>query len=188
VKFAYPARQSGVIVVVVLIFALLLSMLAAAGLRSVAMQARMAGNDQFQLEARYHAESIATKIAETRTPFSTALGVGQGNCVLGNLDPICNEYTLPAISLSHPTGAYDIKYQVVRQHPQQADLYPLLGAQQGAPGTPHSAAAVFEVTVDVDGSDNKLGSARIVYGVALPLLGAEAPLRIYWTEPGIDVL
>jgi len=58
---------------------------------------------------------------------------------------------------------------VIRQGPCLLQSFPLREAQSVASGSGMFDAAIFEVSVHLDGSDRRLGSARVVQGMAVRL-------------------
>lgn len=159
--------SSGAVLLIALVFMLLLSVMAATAMQSALLQLRMAGNDQFMEEALHQAQAIAVELSLRPGNFLLTAGVGDANCPPGRQEPVCtqNQLQVPASALALDTHALD--YRVVRQDPLLWRGFPIREAEHSASSSTGFDAALFEIDVQLDGSDNGLGSAHVVQGMVV---------------------
>ncbi len=134
-----------------------------------ALEFHMAGNDQFQEEAFQRAQAIASELSRDQGNFSLAGGLGYTLCSPEDNDPGCDGNSLGVpVSAVVPEGV-ELTYRVIRRGPRLLQSFPIREAQSVASGSGIFDAAIFEVSVHLDGSDKRLGSARVAQGMAVRL-------------------
>ena len=160
-------RHRGAVLMLTMVFMLMLAMLAGTVIRSGVLEFHMAGNDQFQEEAFQRAQAVATELSRDPNNFVLAVAVGYAICSAADEDPACDGTGLGApVSAVVPEGV-ELAYRVTRQSPLLLEGFPVRESQGNASGSGRFDAAIFEVSVQVDGSGQRLGTARVVQGVAL---------------------
>jgi hypothetical protein len=158
---------SGAVLLIALIFMLLLSVIAATVMQSAILQLRMAGNDQFMEEALHRAQAIAAELSLNAGNFLLTGEVGDANCPQGRQDAGCDQSQLQVPASVPALDAYALDYRVVRQEPLLWRGFPIREAEHSASSSTGFDAALFEIDVQLDGSDNGLGSAHVVQGVVV---------------------
>jgi hypothetical protein len=152
-----------------MVFMLMLAVIAGSVMQNGVLEFHMAGNDQFQEEAFQRAQAIASELSRDPGNFSLAGGVGYTLCSSKDNDPECDGISLGVpLSAVVPEGV-ELTYRVIRQGPRLLQSFPLREAQGLASGSGMFDAAIFEVSVHLDGSDRRLGSAQVVQGMAVRL-------------------
>lgn len=159
--------QRGAVLILALVFLLLLAMIASTVVRSSALQLRMAGNDQFRETAQQKALAIASALSGQPENFRISGGVGYTLCRPGDS---CDSATLAvaAVTEAVPAGV-ELVYQVRRQGPLLVEALPLRLSESNVSSNQVFNAAIFEVSVRVDGSAVRLGSAEVARGIAVPV-------------------
>ncbi len=160
-------RSRGAILLLAMVFLLLMALVAATVVQTALLQLHMAGNDQFLEEAFHQAQAIATELSLSPDNFLVEGGVGFSNCPLGVQSPACDRNLLqvPA-SVVVPAGV-ELDYRVTRQDPLLWRGFPLREAQDTVSSSGRFDAAIFEIDVRINGSEQRLGSAHIAQGIAL---------------------
>jgi len=162
-------RNRGAVLLLAMVFMLMLAVIAGSVMQTGVLEFHMAGNDQFQEEAFQRAQAIASELSRDQDNFSLAGGLGYTLCSSEDSDPGCDSNSLgPPLSAVVPEGV-ELTYRVIRQGPRLLQSFPLREAQSVASGSGMFDAAIFEVSVHLDGSDRRLGSARVVQGMAVRL-------------------
>jgi len=167
----HAPHNRGAVLLLAMVFMLMLAVIAGSVMQTGVLEFHMAGNDQFQEEAFQRAQAIASELSRDPDNFSLAGGLGYTLCFsqVQNQDPDCDENSLSApVSGVAPEGV-ELTYRVIRQGPRLLQRFPLREAQGVASGSGLFDAAIFEVNVHVDGSGRRLGSARVVQGIAVRL-------------------
>jgi len=170
----HPRASGGAVLLLAMVFMLLLGLLAASTLHSGALESHMAGNNQFQEDAFQRAQAVATEISQSPGNFPLVGGVGYRICEPGDDDAACNNdghYLGELVSAAVPEGL-GVSYHVTRQGPLFLENFPVREPQDEASGSGHAVAAIFEISVHVDGSGAGLGSARVVQGIAVRVAAA----------------
>ena len=161
-----PANR-GVILLLALVFMLLLAIVTGTVMQTAIQQLHMTGNDQFLEEAFHQAQAIATELSLDPDNFSLAGGIDDSNCPAGAQDLECDRYQLQIpVSAGTATGT-DISYRVTRQAPLLWRGFPLRESQDTVSSSANFDAAIFEISVGIDGSGKRLGSAHIAQGIAV---------------------
>lgn len=182
-------RQEGTVLILALVFVLMLALLAGMVMRTGVLQIRMAGNDQFQEEARQLAYAITAVLPMHPDNFSLDVEMGHTACAPGSESPDCDSTDLQGPGEALVIDSYEVDYRVTRLDPLlwQAEL--VAGSADDENGGPAEDIAVFEVDVRVDGGANRLGSAHVIQGmVVVPPVAPGKLYRSYWREPGVDPL
>ena len=163
------AHNRGAVLLLAMVFMLMLAVLAGTVMQTGILEFHMAGNDQFQEEAFQRAQAIASELSRDPDNFPVVGGVGYTLCSSEDNDPECDG-NFPRIPVSAvvPEGV-ELTYRVMRQGPHLLQSFPLRQAQAVASGSGIFDAAIFEVSVRVDGSSGRLGSAQVVQGIAVRL-------------------
>lgn len=173
-----PVSNAGAVLLLTMVFLLLLGILAATVMQTAALQFRQAGNNLHLERALQQARGIAVETAQRRGNFDLGAGIGYTRCLPDSALVDCDALDL-AVPVTMPLEAgVTLEVTVTRTAPLQVVL----------PGSsPPAPAGLFEVLVQLHGSEVGLGSAHVAYGVALPVdTGGAWP--VYWREPGIDAL
>lgn len=161
-----PASSSpGTVLLLALLFLLLLATIAATVMRSAVLQLRMAGNDQFHEEALHKAQAIVGELSLNPGNFLLDSAVGDSNCPQGEEGDGCDQSLVqaPASALALERAA--LKYRVIRQEPLLWRGFPIRESEHVASSSNRFDAAVFEIDVQLDGSQYRLGSAHVVQGI-----------------------
>lgn len=159
------SRQRGAVLLIAMIFLLLLAIIAGTVTQTSILEFFMAGNAQFREEAFQEAQAVVTEISSDIDNFPVVGQVGYTICQTG---ATCDA---PVITLTANTGT-TAEYSVVRRGPLILESLPFRQGESSGSSTPNFDAVVFEINVAVDGSDNKLGSAEIVQGVAVRVVSS----------------
>ena len=142
-------------------------------MQTAMLQFQMAGNDQFYEEAIQQSRALAAELAGSSANFSMSGGVGFTRCHFGASGPDCDKNDLePPTSVTVAEGV-DVEYRIVRQDPLLLEGLPFRDSQDNASSIRNVGVAVFEIDVLVDGSEQRLGRARIVQGVAVRMVGLQ---------------
>lgn len=161
-------KNRGAVLIMSMVFLLLLTIIAGTVMQTSQQEFQMAGNVQFREEAALRAQAIASEITADDDNFPVTGGIGYTICDPNDPDTDCNAENFLAVPdfATVPAGV-DVSYQVVRQGPLLLESLPFRQSQANVSSSPAFDAAVFEVTVAVDGSAARLGSAEVVQGVAV---------------------
>jgi hypothetical protein len=165
----HSPRNRGAVLLLAMVFMLMLAVIAGSVMQAGVLEFHMAGNDQFQEEAFQRAQAIASELSRDQDNFSLAGGLGYTLCSSEDSDPDCdgNSLGIP-LSAVVPEGV-ELTYRVIRQGPPLLQIFPIREAQSVASGSGIFDAAIFEVSVHLDGSAERLGSAQVVQGMAVRL-------------------
>ncbi|PHS73910.1 pilus assembly PilX family protein [Porticoccus sp.] len=155
------AASTGAVLLVAMVFMLLLALVAGTVMQTSMLEFRMAGNDQFREEAFQQAQAVATSITQEIDNFPVSGAVGYTICSSG-----CdaNTLTYDATMVTNPSLVSGI---VTREGPLILESFPVRLSESQASSSPSYDAAVFEVEVEYNGSDEGLGNAAIAQGVAI---------------------
>jgi len=146
---------------------LMMAIIATTVLQTATMQLHMAGNDQFLEEAFYKAQAIATELSLNPDNFFLEGGVGRTNCPARGQSAGCDLHQLTTpVSAVVPAGV-ELDYRVTRQDPVLWRGFPLRESQVAVSSSGSFDAAIFEISVRIDGSPKRLGSAHIAQGIAV---------------------
>jgi hypothetical protein len=161
-------KNSGAVLILTMIFLLLLTIIAGTVMQTSQQEFQMAGNNQFREEASLRAQAIASEISSVADNFPVTGGVGYTVCDPNDPDADCNtENFLAAPGFAAAPEGVDVSYQVVRQGPLLLESLPFRQSESSVSSSPAFDAAIFEVSVEVDGSAARLGRAEVVQGVAV---------------------
>ena len=178
-----PAGCSrGTVLPLTLVFTLLLALVSATAIETASLQFHMAGNDLLYQQALQNARAIALEITDDRNNFKLLEPVGHSNCLSGTMLANCDYNDLPDPLHSTLPQGVTLEVRVTREYPVDVDL-----RADGDPDPVPRLARIFEVAVILDGAAARLGSAKLIVGVAVPL-GAGDPRTVFWREPGNDPL
>jgi hypothetical protein len=166
------AQQQGALLLLTMLFMLILAVVAGAVIQTGVLEFHMAGNAQFREEAVQRAQAIATEISRDPANFGLAVAVGRSNCNAADKDPGCDDHSLSAPVSAVAPGGVELTYRVTRQAPLLLRGFPGRESQLTASGAGLFDAALFEISVQVDGSASRLGSARVVQGIAVRMAAA----------------
>lgn len=168
-----PSRRSdlamsrGAVLLLAMVFVLLLAIVATTVMQAAIMQWYMAGNNQFVEEAFLDAQAIAEELSLQPTNFQLTGGVGYANCPpLGN-GPECNVRLLTIPESAMVSEDVELDYRVIRQAPLLSKGFPIREPQSTVSSSDRFDAAIFEIDVRIDGSENRSGSAHLVQGIAV---------------------
>jgi hypothetical protein len=166
-QFHRRAACRGAVLLLALVFMLMMALVATTVMQTAILQLRMSGNAQFLEEALHTAQAIASELSLQPENFSLEHDIGRGNCPANASVADCQSYQLLApVSAVAPAGV-QLDYRVTRQEPLFWHGFPIREAEHLASSSRSFNAATFEISVRIDGSRNRLGSAHIVQGIAL---------------------
>jgi hypothetical protein len=157
----------GAVLLVALIFMLLLVVIAGTVMQSAILQLRMSGNDQFTEDALHQAQGIAGELSLNPQNFLLTGGVGVANCPPGRQDQGCDHSQLQVPASASALDGYALDYRVVRQEPLLWRGFPIRESENAVSSSTGFDAALFEIDVQLDGSENRLGSAHVVQGMVV---------------------
>jgi len=166
------ASHRGAALLLALVFMLMLAVIAATVMRTAILQLHMAGNDQFLEEALHQAEAIATELSLGRDNFRPGGEVGDVNCATGSLAPDCDYRLLPPMTHAATAEGVTLDYRITRQDPALWRGFPIRESQQAVSSSAGFDAAIFEISVRIDGRAMQLGSAHVVQGIAMRIASA----------------
>lgn len=159
--------QRGSVLLLALVFMLLLAMIATTVMRTGVLQLHMAGNDQFLEEAYHQANAIATELSLDPENFYPGGDAGDANCAREAQDPDCDYHLLPVpLHAATPAGV-SLDYRITRQPPLLWRGFPVRESEETASSSVRFDAAIFEISVHIDGAGKRLGSAQVAQGIAL---------------------
>lgn len=150
-----------------LVFMLMMAMIAALVMQTAGLQLHMAGNDQFLEEAFHKVQAISTELSTNVRNFSLEGGIGHTSCVAGAQLTHCDSGELQVPVSAVVDAGITLNYQVTRQEPLLSRGFALREAQDTASSSRSFDAAMFEISVRIDGSQKRLGSAHMVQGIAV---------------------
>ena len=162
-------HHHGSVLILSLVFVLLLAIVATTVMRTAALQFHMGTNEQLQEEAFQTARSIATELAQNSAGFSLSLAPGRSNCLPGDTHDACDQYSLAPVRFTPLPEGLQPRYRITRREPELITHFPFRRWQGSVSSSEYASAAVFEIDVDIDGRERRLGSARLVRGIALRL-------------------
>lgn len=167
--FTSACRRSnhGAALLLSLVFMLMLAMIAATTMRTGILQLHMAGNDQFVEEAFHQAQAVATELSLHADSFPLDTDAGDVICRKASVDTDCDYRLLPASAYTQIPQGVSLDYRVTRQEPLLWHGFPVRESERTVSSSTRFDAAIFEISVSIDGSEKKLGSAHIVQGVAV---------------------
>lgn len=165
VTYRRPCR--GAVLLLAMIYMLMLAIITTTVLQTAILQLKMSGNDQFFEEAFHRALAIAAELALDPENFPLDAAIGHSNCAPDVQNPDCDQHLLqvPASALS--TAGTKVDYRVTRQEPLLWRGFPIRESQDAVSSSRSFDAVVFEIDVRIDGSEQRVGSAHIVQGVAV---------------------
>ena len=168
-KAEHHAQSSdrGAVLLLALVFMLMLALVAATVMQTAMLQLHMAGNDQFMEEALQQAQAIAAELSRHPENFYLEGGVGDTNCRVGIQTSDCDRSLLPQSTLALTATGVTHDYRITRLDPLLRRGFPFRESEDRASSNDSFDAASFEISVDVDGSDKRLGSAHVVQGIAV---------------------
>lgn len=160
-----PSR--GAVLLLALVFMLMLGMIATTVMQTAILQLHMAGNDQFFEEVLQKAQAIADELALHEDNFALQGEVGDINCPQDAEDPLCSRTELRVPASAYTADGVALAYQVRRRAPLLWQGFPLREAEGAVSSSRSFDAALFEIDVRIDGSAQRLGSARVIQGIAI---------------------
>ena len=169
--------NAGAVLLLAMVFLLLLALVAAAVMHSGILEFHMAGNNQFQEEAFQRAQAIATELSSDPNNFILVGNVGSSLCMAGDESPACERYDLQAPVAGEVPPGVALAYRVVRRGPLLLRGFPVREGERHASGAALFDAAIFEVDVRVAGSERRLGTARVVQGIAVRVPASPQAMR-----------
>ncbi|MEH6610818.1 MAG: hypothetical protein V7696_15735 [Halioglobus sp.] len=152
--------QRGVVLLMAMVFLLLLSFIAGAVTRTSILEFIMSGNAQFREEAFQQAQGLVAEISSDIENFPVTGKVGYRTCKNGILG--CNA-NLPPLK----SDAGSAEFSVVRRGPLFMASSIFRQVESNSSGSPNFKVAIFEVDVEVNRGDQRLGSAQIIQGIAV---------------------
>jgi hypothetical protein len=170
----FDSRQRGAILIVALIFLLLTAAVSITVMKTSVLEVRMAGNEQFSVEAFQKAQALSNAIAVNPGNLVVTGDIGYRLCGTAAVDPDGNAITtdcdvttiaLDSSVVSAPSGV-GVNYYAER-------IGPLLGteskrsSEDQAWGSGSFKVAYFKVVGSYDGVASKLGTAEVEQGVAV---------------------
>jgi hypothetical protein len=160
-------RQCGAVLPLAMVFALMLAIIATTVMQAAVVQWYMAGNSQSFEDAFLTAQGLATELSSEPANFSLAAGVGDSNCPQQGEAPDCDlrELVTP-VSAAIPEEIV-LDYRIVRREPLLSKGFPFRESEDSVSSSNSFDAAIFEVDVLVDGSENRLGRSHVIQGVAM---------------------
>lgn len=162
---AMPTRDNGQVLLLTMVFLLLLGLIANTVINTSIVEFRMAGNDRFREQAFQRARGIANLLAEDIAHFPVTGGIGYTLC---QQNASCDAPILALLAEAEAVEpGVNLQYRIVRQGPLLSRRPPFRQAEDLSSGAGDFAVALFEISVEVDGLDVGLGSARVVRGVAI---------------------
>jgi hypothetical protein len=158
----------GVVLILAMVFLLLLTLVATTVMQFSIQEFQMAGNNQFREEAFQRAQAVADELADDPNNFPVVGDVGYTICLSTDTDSDCNNsnFLVAPESATAPEGVA-VGYQVVRQGPRFVETLPFRESQSAASSARAFDAALFEILVDIDGNEGRLGSAEVAQGIAV---------------------
>ncbi len=150
-----------------LVFMLLMSIVAAMVMQTAILQLHMAGNDQFLEEAFHKVQAIATELSLNPDNFILEEGIGHTNCPLGAPGPDCDSSALQVPAGAVVPAGVELDYRITRQDPLLWRGFPLRESQGTVSSSSNFDAVPFEISVRINGSQKRLGTAHIVQGIAV---------------------
>lgn len=170
---SYPVNhQSGVALIVALMFLALITLVAITGAQTSTLQLQMAGNEQSRVEAQQRALALIDAIIDNSDNAPVVGDVGFKICDEASDDNSCD---LKQISLDNsvttmPDGVHTDFY-VTRIGPLEVDA-PSMSEEEVSSASAYKLARQ-EVRAEIDGLDQRLGRATIVQGmyVRIPAQG-----------------
>jgi Tfp pilus assembly protein PilX len=163
----FAPGSDGAILLLALVFLLLLSIVAARVMKTGALQLRMSGNDQFAEEAVQQAQAVATEVSLEPRNFLLESMIDDTNCLPADPRDDCTFARLLTPHTAQLDASLQLQLQVTRQDPLVWRGMPIRESQHSASSSNSFDAALFEVEVAIDGSERRLGSARVVRGIAV---------------------
>ena len=125
------------------------------------------GNDQFLEEAFHKVQAIATELSLQPENFNLEGGIGYTNCPAGETGTPCDRRALQTPASAIAPAGIKLNYRVTRQEPLLWRGFALRESQDLASSSSSVDVASFEISVRIDGSAKRLGSAHIVQGIAV---------------------
>lgn len=157
----------GAVLLLALVFMLMMAMIAATVMRTGILQLHMAGNDQFLEEAFHQAQAVATELSLDSANFLLDSQAGEVNCSVSSEDAECDYRRLPIPRHAETAEGVALEYRITRQEPLLWQGFPVRESQGTVSSSTGFDAALFEISVRIDGSAAKLGSAHVVQGIAV---------------------
>jgi hypothetical protein len=162
-----PEVNRGAALLLAMVFMLMLTMIAAMVMRTGHLQLRMAGNDQFLEEAFHLAQAVATELSLGADNFPLDTEAGDVICPQASEDIECDYRLLPAPQFAQTPEGVSIDYRITRQEPRLWHGFPIRESEHSVSSSIRFDAAIFDISVRINGSERKLGSAHIVQGIAV---------------------
>lgn len=166
-EHVYPHSIQGAALLLALVFMLMLAMIAATVMRTAILQLHMAGNDQFQEEAFHQVQAVATELSLESNNFRLDTEAGDVNCPTFSAAPECDLKLLPQLVHTEVPDGIALDYRIIRQEPMLLRGFPVRESIDKASSSTRFDAAIFEISVRIDGSSRKLGNAHMVQGIAV---------------------
>ncbi len=176
-----PGSQRGAVLILAMIFMLMVAIVAGTVTQTSILELFMAGNEQAREEAFQQAQGILTEVSGDIDNFPVAGEVGFTVCP-SSAECAKAETTCPATCDSRfdtdpttlatvPAGTVK-SLTVVRRGPKIVESLPFRQAEDKVSGVSSFDAALFESSVEVDGSAVRLGSASVVQGMAVRIVAS----------------
>ena len=158
--------QQGAVLIVALVFLTLTALISVSVIGASAYQMKMAGNAQFKEDAFQVVEGVLDGIvAKYKVNLPVTGAVGYSICATGVSGCDSQVIVLPSALTAVHTGV-DLNYRAVRQGPLFAPL-PFRQDDSGASSAGAFEIAMFELQVEYDGREEKLGHHEVFQGVAI---------------------
>ena len=165
-EFRLVSKIRGAVLLVSMVFLLLMALVAGTVMQTSVLEFRMAGNDQFREEAFQKVQAIASAISENEDNFPIVGDIGYTVCDAADGHADCNtdgnNIAIDSSVTSVPSGV-STTYRIRREGPWCYPEPPFRLSQ--AQASSDVDFALFETTVDYDGSSVRLGNAEIAVGV-----------------------
>jgi hypothetical protein len=182
-----PKSESGAVLILVLIFALLLNIVASSVIQSAALQTRIAGNSHSYVEALHLAQSLGRSLVQDPNNFSLTQKVDTFNCLSFDQAANCQDNSLRMSASLPGFDHYEYRAAITRKAPETLFGEVVEIDPDGNVARVQFDVALFEIEVNVGGSGSSNKDVRINTGVAIPLDGSGHWIS-YQREPGVDAL
>ncbi len=164
IRFTYRTKSTGAVLLVSMIFLLLLALVAGTVMQTSILEFRMAGNDQFREEAFQQAQATVASVVEDLDNFPVTGDVGYKICLAGSSG--CDS-TVLTYDTSVVTDSSLLTVEVTREGPLIMETFPVRLSESQTSSSVNYDAAIFEVHAEYSGSNQGLGNAEVVEGVAV---------------------
>jgi hypothetical protein len=166
-------RQQGAVLIVALVFLLLTAAVSVTVMQTSVLEVRMAGNQQFSVEAHQKAQALSNAVAVDAGNLVVTGDLGYRICGTAAVDadgnPVsgCNTSTIALdSSVENVPSGVGINYYAERIGPLEGTEN-VRSSEDSAWGAGTFKVAYFKVVGSYDGVASKLGTAEVEQGVAV---------------------